>query len=98
MIKNVNEIKGANLLEIVSRYVELKKEGSHYSGLCPFHEEKTPSFKLDTNKQLYHCFGCQEGGNNAVQFLMDKEQLSFVEAVEEVAGVARCGSIKWGEA
>ncbi|MEZ5045287.1 MAG: DNA primase [Saprospiraceae bacterium] len=85
MIKNVNEIKGANLLDIVSRYVELKKEGSHYSGLCPFHEEKTPSFKLDTNKQLYHCFGCQEGGNNPVQFLMDKEQLSFVEAAEEVA-------------
>lgn len=88
MIKNVEEIKGADLVSVIGQYVELKKEGNNYSGLCPFHEEKTPSFKVDPKKGIYHCFGCDQGGNNPVQFLMDKQQLTFIEAIEEVARIS----------
>ena len=60
----VEELKShADIYTVVSAYVKLKKSGKSYSGLCPFHKEKTPSFSVDQTKQLYHCFGCGEGGN-----------------------------------
>ena len=66
----VSEVRGrSNILEVVSDYVSLKKTGKNYKGLCPFHSEKTPSFMVNEEKQIYHCFGCGEGGD-AFTFLM----------------------------
>jgi DNA primase len=73
-----------NILDVVSQYVKLRKAGKDYNGLCPFHKEKTPSFTVSTDKQIYYCFGCHEGGN-AVNFLMKYENLSFPEAIESLA-------------
>ena len=77
-----------DIVEVISDYVQLKKAGRLFKGLCPFHSEKTPSFMVDPQKQLYHCFGCGEGGN-VYTFLMKKEGLDFREAVEKLA--ARVG-------
>ncbi|HSH35349.1 DNA primase [Schnuerera sp.] len=74
----------SNLVDIVSRYLKLKKTGSNYVGLCPFHSEKTPSFTVSESKQLFHCFGCGEGGD-LITFIMKIENLSFVEAVKFLA-------------
>lgn len=74
----------SNLVDIVSRYVRLKKTGSNYVGLCPFHNEKTPSFTVSESKQLFHCFGCGEGGD-LINFIMKIENLSFVDAVKFLA-------------
>ncbi len=74
----------ADIVEVISEYVQLKKAGRYMKGLCPFHDEKTPSFSVDPIKQLYHCFGCAEGGN-VYSFLMKKEGLEFREAVERLA-------------
>ena len=73
-----------NLVEVVQQYVGLKKAGRAFSGLCPFHTEKTPSFTVDPAKQVYYCFGCGQGGN-VFRFLMDVEHLAFPEAVERLA-------------
>lgn len=70
--------------DIVGDYVNLKRSGSRYKGNCPFHDEKTPSFTVTPNLNIYKCFGCQKGGNS-IQFLMEIEQLSFVEAARELA-------------
>ena len=75
----------ADVVEIVGRYVQLKKGGANYSGLCPFHGEKTPSFTVSPSKQFYHCFGCGKNGN-AIGFLMDYAGMNFVEAVKDLAG------------
>ncbi|MFZ3062375.1 MAG: DNA primase [Actinomycetota bacterium] len=75
----------ADLVEIISQHVQLKKAGRLFKGLCPFHQEKTPSFFVDPDKQLYHCFACGEGGN-AYTFLMKMENLEFPEAVRTLAG------------
>lgn len=84
----INEIRDSlDIVDVVSDYVSLKKQGKHYSGLCPFHNEKTPSFTVSSDKQLYHCFGCGAGGN-AITFVMEKDNLPFVEAVEKLAGKA----------
>ena len=74
-----------NILDVVSQYVKLRKAGKDYIGLCPFHKEKTPSFTVSIEKQIYYCFGCHEGGN-AVNFMMRYENLSFPEALESLAG------------
>ncbi len=74
----------ADIVQIVSSYVPLKKSGQRYTGLCPFHNEKTPSFSVDAQKQLYYCFGCKAGGG-VIQFVMEIEHLSFQEAVEFLA-------------
>lgn len=74
----------ADLVEIVSEYVSLKKRGDEYVGLCPFHSEKTPSFSVNPSKQLFYCFGCGTGGN-VYTFLMKKENLSFPESVRYLA-------------
>ncbi|HYI44662.1 MAG TPA: DNA primase [Actinomycetota bacterium] len=75
----------ADIVEIVSNYTQLKKSGgSTFKGLCPFHAEKTPSFQVNVGSGLFHCFGCQQGGN-IYQFVMEVESLPFPEAVEWVA-------------
>ncbi len=81
----VSEIFSANdIVEYVSRYVALKKRGNDYSGLCPFHNEKTPSFHVSADKQLFYCFGCGAGGNLA-QFVMRSENVDFVDALKILA-------------
>ena len=70
----------ADIVKIVSSYVPLKKNGHRFVGLCPFHNETAPSFSVDEQKQLYHCFGCKAGGS-VIQFVMEMERLSFAEAV-----------------
>ena len=73
-----------DVVEVVGRYVQLKKTGANLSGLCPFHSEKTPSFTVSPSKQFYHCFGCGKSGD-AVNFLMEHNGLGFVEAVQDLA-------------
>jgi DNA primase len=77
-------IARADVVEIVGRYVQLKKGGANFMGLCPFHGEKSPSFSVSPSKQFYHCFGCGKNGN-AISFLMDHAGMSFVEAVKDLA-------------
>lgn len=74
----------ADIVEIASRYTTLKKSGKHYKGLCPFHQEKTPSFYVDPEKKLYHCFGCGAGGD-VIKLVMELEGVSFIEALKSLA-------------
>jgi DNA primase len=74
----------ADVVEIVGRYVQLKKGGANFMGLCPFHGEKSPSFSVSPAKQFYHCFGCGKNGN-AISFLMDHAGMTFIEAVKDLA-------------
>mgnify|MGYP001345434277 CR=1 FL=1 len=80
-IDRIND--SADIVEVVSRTVELKKRGKNYFGLCPFHDEKTPSFSVSPEKGIYHCFGCGKGGNS-VNFIMENEKLSFVETLQQL--------------
>ncbi len=73
----------ADIVDVVSRHVDLKKRGRNFFGLCPFHTEKTPSFSVAPDKGIYHCFGCGNGGN-AVNFIMELEKISFVEAIQQL--------------
>ena len=73
----------ADILDVVSGYVQLKRRGRNYFGLCPFHQEKTPSFSVNQQKQIFHCFGCGRGGN-AITFIMELEKVEFVEAVQRL--------------
>jgi DNA primase len=83
--EKVSEIRDrASILEVVSDYINLKKAGKHYKGLCPFHSEKTPSFMVNEEKQIFHCFGCGAGGD-VFTFLMKVGNFSFPQAVEELA-------------
>jgi DNA primase len=77
-------IARADVVEIVGRYVQLKKGGANFMGLCPFHGEKSPSFSVSPTKQFYHCFGCGKNGN-AISFLMDHTGMTFIEAVKDLA-------------
>ena len=77
-------IDRADIVSVIDERVSLKKTGKNYSGLCPFHDEKTPSFSVSPDKQFFHCFGCQESGT-VLTFLMKYERLEFVEAVEVLA-------------
>jgi DNA primase len=84
----IDEVRNANdIVEVISGYVQLKKRGKNYLGLCPFHTEKTPSFTVSAEKQMYHCFGCSKGGN-IFTFLMEMDKISFVEAVRTLASKA----------
>lgn len=81
----IETIRGqTNIVEVIGQYVQLKKSGKNYLGLCPFHEERTPSFSVAEDKQIFHCFGCGKGGN-VFTFLQELEGLSFPEAVVKVA-------------
>jgi len=73
-----------DVVEVVGRYVQLKKGGANYMGLCPFHGEKSPSFSVSPTKQFFHCFGCGKNGN-AIGFLMEHGGMSFIEAVKDLA-------------
>ncbi len=76
--------EAADIVEIVSAYTDLRRGGERYTGLCPFHEERTPSFSVDSREKLYHCFGCGVGGD-VIKFVEEKEGLGFPEAVEALA-------------
>lgn len=81
----IEEVRSRNdIVDIIGSYVNLKKKGNSYSACCPFHHEKTPSFHVSREKQMYHCFGCGVGGN-VYTFLMEHENYSFPEAVEALA-------------
>ncbi|HKJ80907.1 MAG TPA: DNA primase [Ignavibacteriaceae bacterium] len=81
----IEEIRSAaSIVDVISEFVQLRKRGKNYIGLCPFHSEKTPSFTVSEEKQIYHCFGCHAGGN-VFKFLMEFEKISFVESVQELA-------------
>ena len=84
----VEEIRSKNdIVDVISSYVRLQKKGSSYFGLCPFHNEKSPSFSVSPGKQMYYCFGCGEGGN-VISFVMKYENYSFIEAVQMLASRA----------
>src|SRR5713226_3100837 len=78
----------ADIVRVVGEYVRLKKTGKDFSGLCPFHQEKTPSFTVSPIKQIFYCFGCGKGGD-VYNFVMDMEKCEFPEAVKVVA--EKCG-------
>ncbi|TCT27007.1 DNA primase [Melghiribacillus thermohalophilus] len=81
----IEEIRAANdIVDVVGEYVQLKKQGRNYFGLCPFHSENTPSFSVSPEKQIFHCFGCGKGGN-VVTFVMEMEGISFREAISLLA-------------
>ena len=85
-----------NIVDVIGREVKLKKSGSGYMGLCPFHGEKTPSFSVNEAGQFYHCFGCGCGGD-VYKFVMDYYKLSFVEAVEKLCGEYGITPPEWGK-
>ncbi|WP_010650908.1 DNA primase [Oceanobacillus massiliensis] len=81
----IEEVRKSNdIVDVIGEYVQLKKQGRNYFGLCPFHGEKTPSFSVTQEKQIFHCFGCGKGGN-AVTFMMEMENFSFYEAIKFLA-------------
>jgi DNA primase len=81
----VDEVRSAtDIVDVISSVTRLRKRGRSFVGLCPFHQEKTPSFTVSADKQMYHCFGCGVGGN-VFTFLMERDKLSFVEAVRVLA-------------
>lgn len=81
----IEEVRTRNdIVEVISGYVRLQKKGSNYFGLCPFHNEKSPSFSVSPGKQMYYCFGCGAGGN-VITFLMEYEKQTFPEAVRTLA-------------
>jgi len=83
--EKIDEIRAASdVVDVISTYVKLKKRGKDYLGLCPFHQEKTPSFSVSSAKQLFYCFGCHRGGD-VVKFVMEYEKSSYVEALEQLA-------------
>ena len=81
----LDELSARNdIVDVIGSYVALQKKGGNYFGLCPFHNEKTPSFSVSPSKQIYHCFGCKKGGS-VITFIMEVESLSFPEAIQFLA-------------
>ena len=81
----IEEVRSRNdVVDVISGYVRLQKKGSTYFGLCPFHNEKTPSFSVSPGKQMYYCFGCGAGGN-VFTFMMQYENFTFQEAMQSLA-------------
>ena len=76
--------KVADIVEVIGQYVQLKKRGQNYIGLCPFHSEKSPSFTVNQNKQIYHCFGCGRGGD-IFAFWMEYHNVAFPQSLEDLA-------------
>jgi DNA primase len=77
-------LQAIDLVELVGHSVKLRRRGNKYTGLCPFHQEKTPSFSVDATKQFFYCFGCKASGN-AIDFVMKRDRLEFVEALQQLA-------------
>ena len=83
--ETIEEVRSASdIVDVVSSYVKIQKRGAQYMGLCPFHNEKTPSFSVSPSKQMYYCFGCGAGGN-VITFVMQYENLTFIEALKFLA-------------
>lgn len=81
----IDEIRSANdIVEVISERIQVKRAGRNYRALCPFHQEKSPSFNINPERQIYHCFGCGAGGN-VITFLMEHDKLSFPDAMRELA-------------
>src|SRR3970040_357083 len=80
-------LRTSNIVEVIEGYVPLKQTGKYYRALCPFHTEKTPSFTVNPERQIFYCFGCGEGGD-VFRFLMRREGFTFPEAVRHLAGGA----------
>jgi len=98
----IDEIRSANdIVAVISERIQVKKAGRNYRALCPFHQEKSPSFNINPERQIYHCFGCGAGGN-VITFLMEHDKLSFLDAIRELADRAgirlpeRSGGIEGG--
>ena len=91
-------LRSNNIVDVVGSYVHLQKKGANYFGLCPFHNEKSPSFSVSEPKQMFYCFGCGAGGN-AATFLMKYENYSFREALETLADRAgiKLPEVNYGE-
>ena len=86
-----------NIVDIIGQYVQLKKSGKNYMGLCPFHEERSPSFSVAEDKQIFHCFGCGKGGT-VFNFLQEIEGISFPESVKRVADLEHLSvDFDWSE-
>ncbi len=83
-IENLKSI--IDIVDVIGNYVQLKKQGSNFTALCPFHSEKTPSFVVSPTKQIYHCFGCGASGD-AIKFIMEIEKLTYPEAIEKLASM-----------
>src|SRR3989344_7614227 len=87
-MSDVEEIKSRlNIVDIIGKRVTLKKAGRNFKGLCPFHNEKTPSFIVSPDRQTFHCFGCSKGGD-VFTFVMEYDHVDFPEALEELASIA----------
>lgn len=85
----IDEIKANNdIADIISQYINLKRSGRNFLGLCPFHKEKTPSFSVSTDKQIFHCFGCGIGGD-VISFICKIENVNYREALEILAERSR---------
>ncbi len=81
----IEDVRQSNdIVDVISQYVGLKRSGRNYFGLCPFHNEKSPSFSVSPDKQIFHCFGCGAGGN-VISFIMKVESVGFIEAVQLLA-------------
>ena len=84
---SIEQLKNiVDIVDVIGNYIELKKAGSNYKALCPFHDEDTPSFVVSPSKQIFHCFGCGAGGD-AIKFVMEYEKLSYPEAIEKLASM-----------
>ena len=84
----IEEIRSSNdIVDVISQYVILKRSGRNFFGLCPFHKEKSPSFSVSPDKQIFHCFGCGVGGN-VIHFVSKIENLNFIETLQLLANRA----------
>jgi DNA primase len=84
-LQSIEEVReSANIVEVASEFTALRRQGTNYTGLCPYHEEKTPSFSISSEKNFYYCFGCQRGGD-AIKLVMELKSFSFTEAVSHLA-------------
>src|SRR5579862_4915937 len=90
----IEDAKRADLVELIGWHVKLRRKGQAFWGCCPFHKEKSPSFKVENGRRSYKCFGCGKGGD-AFRWLMETEGLSFPESVERLAGEAGVELPKW---
>jgi hypothetical protein len=85
-IERIKETANDDIVAVIEKYVKLKRSGNSYKGLCPFHDENTPSFSVSEQRGIYKCFGCDEGGD-AVDFVMKMEGMDFIEAIRHLAGM-----------
>jgi len=82
--KSIDQVKDLSIEQVIGKYISLKKKGANFEAPCPFHEEKTPSFTVSPSKGIYKCFGCGEGGNGHISFVMTREGYSFPEAITDI--------------